>query len=111
MIAGPHGKLYIGSYPDYGLHGGAISVYDLEKQEKRVFPHVVPNQSIASLIYIESLDLLVAGSSVRGGGGTRALEKEARLILWDPREEKKIFETTPFPRPKRSFPLRRPLRV
>ena len=28
MIAGPHGKIYIGSYPDYGLHGGAISVYN-----------------------------------------------------------------------------------
>ncbi len=100
MIAGPHGKLYIGSYPAYGLHGGAISVYDLEKQEKRVFRDVVPNQSIASLIYIESLDLLVAGSSIRGGGGTRALEKEARLILWEPREEKKIFETIPVPEAK-----------
>ena len=100
MIAGPHSKIYIGSYPDYGLLGGAISVYDPKKTEKRVYRHIVKNQSIASLAYIEKLDLIAAGSSVRGGGGTRAIEKEARLILWDPKEEKKIFEIIPVPEAK-----------
>lgn len=100
MIAGPHGKIYIGSYPDYGLMGGAISLYDLEKNEKRVYRHIVKNQSIASLAYIERLDLIAAGSSVRGGTGTRAIEKEARLILWDPKEEKKTFEVIPVPEAK-----------
>lgn len=97
MVAGPHGEIYIGSYPDYGLHGGAISVYDPKKNERRVFRHVIPNQSIASLVYLESSDLIAAGSSVRGGGGTRALEREAKLILWDPKEEKKVFEIVPVP--------------
>jgi hypothetical protein len=55
------------------------------------------NQSIASLVYIEKLDLIAAGSSVRGGAGTHAIEREAKLILWDPKEEKKIFETIPVP--------------
>jgi hypothetical protein len=100
MIAGPHGKIYIGSYPDYGLFGGAISVYDPRKGEKRVYRHIVENQSIASLAYIGKLDLIAAGSSVRGGGGTRAVEKEAKLILWDPKEEKKIFEVIPIPEAK-----------
>ena len=97
MIAGPHGKLYIGSYPDYGLHGGAISVYDLRKNERRVYRHIIPNQSIASLAYLEKFDLIAGGSSIRGGGGTRAIEKEAKLILWDPKEEKKVFEIVPVP--------------
>ncbi len=97
MIAGPHRGVYIGSYPDYGLLGGAISVYDPKKNEKRVYRHIVQNQSIASLAYIEKFDLIVGGSSVRGGGGTRAIEKEARIILWDPGEEKKIFEMIPVP--------------
>jgi hypothetical protein len=95
MIAGPHGNVYIGGYPDYGLLGGAISVYDPKKNEKRVYRHVIQNQSIASLAYIDKLHLIAAGSSVRGGTGTRAIEKEARLILWDPKEEKKTFETVP----------------
>jgi outer membrane protein assembly factor BamB len=95
MLAGPHEKIYIGSYPDYGLMGGAISVYDPKKNEKRVYRHIIQNQSISSLAYIEKLDLIAAGSSVRGGGGTRAIEKEAKLILWDPKEEKKIFEIVP----------------
>jgi hypothetical protein len=97
MIAGPHDRVYIGSDPDYGLLGGAISVYDPGKNEKRVYRHIVQNQSIASLAYVDKLDLIAAGSSVRGGTGTHAVEKEARLILWDPREEKKIFEMIPVP--------------
>ncbi len=100
MLAGPHGKIYIGSYPDYGHLGGAIGVYDPKKNEKRVYRHVVQNQSIASLAYIDKLDLIAAGSSVRGGTGTRAVEKEAKLILWDPKEEKKIFEIVPVPEVK-----------
>jgi hypothetical protein len=100
MVTGPHGKVYIGSYPDYGLLGGAISVYDPKKNEKGVYRHIVKNQSIASLAYIEKLDLIAAGSSVRGGTGTRATEKEAKLILWDPKEDKKTFETVPVPEAK-----------
>ncbi len=97
MIAGPHGKVYVGGYPDYGMLGGAISVYDPKKNEKRAYRHIVQNQSIASLAYIEKVDLIVGGSSVRGGTGTRAIEKEAKLILWEPKEEWKISEITPVP--------------
>jgi hypothetical protein len=97
MISGPHGKVYVGGYPDYGLLGGAIGVYDPEKNEKRAYRHVITNQSIASLAYVEKLDLIAAGSSVLGGTGTRAVEKEAKLMLWDPKEEKKVLEITPVP--------------
>jgi hypothetical protein len=97
MIAGPHGKVLIGGYPDYGLLGGAIAVYDPMKNEKRVYRHIIRNQSIASLAYIEKFDLIAGGSSIRGGTGTHAVEKEAKLMLWDPKEEKKIFEIVPVP--------------
>ena len=100
MVTGPHGNVYIGGYPDYGLLGGAVSVYDPKKNEKRVYRHVVQNQSIASLAYIDKSDLIAAGSSVRGGTGTRAVEKEAKLILWDPKEEKKVLEIVPVPKVK-----------
>jgi hypothetical protein len=100
MIAGPHGRVYIGGYPDYGLLGGAIGVYDPMKNEKRVYRHIIQNQSIASLAYIEKLDLVAGGSSIRGGTGTRAIEKEAKLMLWDPSEEKKVFEIVPVPEAK-----------
>jgi hypothetical protein len=100
MITGPHGKVYIGGYPDYGLLGGAISVYEPKRNEKRVYRHVIQNQSIASLAYIEKFDLIAGGSSIRGGTGTHAIEKEAILMLWDPKEEKKIFEVVPVPEAK-----------
>jgi len=100
MIAGPHGNVYIGGYPDYGFLGGAISVYDPKQNERRVYRHIIQNQSIASLAYIQKLDLIAGGSSIRGGTGTHAIEKEAKLMLWDPKEEKKIFETVPVPQAK-----------
>jgi hypothetical protein len=77
--------------------GGAISVYDAKRAEKRVYRHVVQNQSMASLAYLHSVDLIAAGSSVRGGTGTHATEKEAKLILWDPQEEEKVSEIVPVP--------------
>ncbi len=100
MITGPHGKVYIGGYPDYGLLGGAISVYDPKQNERRAYRHIIQNQSIASLAYIKKFDLIAGGSSIRGGTGTHAIEKEAKLMLWDPKEEKKIFETVPVPKAK-----------
>jgi hypothetical protein len=97
MVAGPHGKVFIGGYPDYGLLGGAIGVYDPKKNEKRVYRHIIRDQSIASLVYIEKSDLIAGGGSILGGTGTHAVEKEAKLMLWDPKEEKKIFEIAPVP--------------
>lgn len=95
LVAAPHGKIYIGTYPDYGLHGGALSLFDPRTHEKRIYRHIVPNQSISSLAYIEKLDLVVGGTSIRGGGGTRAIEKQAKLFLWNPKEEQKVFEIVP----------------
>jgi hypothetical protein len=100
MMAGPHGKVYIGGYPDYGLLGGAIGVYDPKKNERRSYRHVIQNQSIASLAYFEKLDVIAGGGSVLGGTGTHAVEKEAKLMLWDPKEEKNIFEIVPVPEAK-----------
>jgi hypothetical protein len=45
MVAGPHGKS-IGGYPDYGLIGGAIGVYDPKTNGKRIFRNVVENQAL-----------------------------------------------------------------
>jgi outer membrane protein assembly factor BamB len=100
MIAGPHGKVFVGGYPDYGLLGGAIGVYDPKTNEKRAYRHILQNQSIASLAYIEKSDLIAGGGSILGGTGTHAVEKEAKLMLWDPKEEKKIFEIIPVPEAK-----------
>ena len=100
MLAGPHGKIFVGGYPDYGALGGAIGVYEPRKDEKRTYRHVIENQSIASMTYIEKLDLIAAGSSVQGGTGTRATEKEAKLILWNPKKERKVFEIIPVPEAK-----------
>ncbi|MEW5942113.1 MAG: hypothetical protein AB1750_20805, partial [Chloroflexota bacterium] len=94
MIYGPNGLIYIGSEPPYGELGGAIGVWD-PKQNRTIenYRHVVANQSIVSLAWEPQSGLIFGGSGNYGGGGTRAVEKEARFFAFDPKRRTKVFET------------------
>ncbi|MCC7375625.1 MAG: PQQ-like beta-propeller repeat protein [Verrucomicrobiales bacterium] len=85
MIRGPEGRLYIGSEPPYGEHGGALGVWDpaLNKTVEN-YRHLVTNQSIVSLAWDAKRGLIYGGSGNWGGGGTRPVEKEARFFAFDP---------------------------
>jgi hypothetical protein len=95
MIYGPNGLIYVGSEPPYGELGGAIGVWD-PKQNRTIenYRHVITNQSIVSLAWEPKSGLLFGGSGNYGGGGTRAVEKEARFFAFDPKKREKVFETT-----------------
>lgn len=98
MIHGPNERIYIGSYPEYGKHGGAIGVWD-PAQDKLVENHhnLIKNQAIASLAYDAQTGLIFGGSSTAGGGGTSPIEKEARFFAFDPAAKTLVFEEAPFP--------------
>ncbi len=98
MIVGPDEKIYIGSYPPYGEHGGALGVYDPVSNEFiENYRHLVPNQSIATLAYDKCGGLVFGGTSTQGGGGTVPVEKEAHLFAWDPSAKEKVMEIVPVP--------------
>ncbi len=40
---------------------------------------------------------MFGGSSIFGGGGTRPIEREARLFAWDPHKKRKVMEVVPVP--------------
>ncbi len=93
MALGPDNRLYIGSLPPYGELGGAMAVFDL-LAEKVVanYRNLVTNQSIVALACEPKTGLIFGGSSVTGGGGTTAIEKEARFFAFDPARGRKVFE-------------------
>ncbi len=96
MVVGPGGKLYIGSLPPYGEHGGAMGVYDpREDHFVENYRDLIPRQGIVSLIHHHESGLIVGGSSISGGGGTKPVEKEAHLFAWDSAARELVLDTVP----------------
>jgi hypothetical protein len=87
------GKVFIGTIPEYGQLGGVLAICDPKTDKIDVYHHVVPKQSITSLAYVGNV--IVGGTSIWGGLGQQPEEKEAKLFLWDPAKNEKVFETTP----------------
>ncbi|TMR97688.1 hypothetical protein [Nonomuraea basaltis] len=88
-------KIYIGSTPDYGLWGGALTVYDESTGEHTVLRAPVADQAVNSLTVLG--DTLWGGTSVNGGGGTSPKATEAKLFTYDLATGIKRDEHTPVP--------------
>jgi hypothetical protein len=96
MIVGPDDKIFIGSMPPYGELGGAMAVYDANRDAVvENYRHLIPNQSIVSLAYEPKSGLIFGGSSIFGGGGTQPVEKDAHLFAWDPNKKEKVVDIIP----------------
>ncbi|NEE04323.1 PQQ-binding-like beta-propeller repeat protein [Phytoactinopolyspora halotolerans] len=89
------GKLYVGTTPGYGEHGGALTVYDFTTGAHQVHRHIVQDQTISSLEAIDGT--LFGGSSVAGGGGTDPIATEAKIFTWDIATGHKTGEFAPIP--------------
>lgn len=85
MIHGPDKRIYIGSFPEYGLHGGSLGVWDPETDTlAENYTQLIENQSIVALAYDEKTGLVFGGSSTAGGGGTTPVAPSAKLFAFDP---------------------------
>ncbi|HCU37643.1 MAG TPA: hypothetical protein DGT21_20075 [Armatimonadetes bacterium] len=98
MIAGPEGRVYVGSIPDYGQLGGAMGVFDLERWELvENYRNLIPAQSIPALAYDPVTGLVFGGTSIHGGGGSTPTAKEALIYAWDPAAKEIVWQTVPVP--------------
>ena len=93
LIEGPDGRVYIGSVAGYGRVGGPLTVWNLSDDTVTSYPNLITDQSVVSLARWR--DLIVGGTTISGGGGSHATQKEAKLFLWDPGSRRKLFETVP----------------
>ena len=92
MMTTGEGKLIIGTIPDYGKLGGALTIYDPATGEKEVYRNVVQNQSITGLVYHNGL--IFGGSNIYGGLDIPPTETEAKMFVWDMAAKQKIAEFT-----------------
>lgn len=95
MVMGPDGKFYIGSVAGYGSVDGPLTVLDPRTNQVVKYSNVVSGESVVSLA--ASGNLVAGGTSIYGGGGSRPTQSQAKLFLWDPTTNKKIYESVPVP--------------
>ncbi|MGP3963519.1 hypothetical protein ACTWPT_46875 [Nonomuraea sp. 3N208] len=88
-------KVYIGSTPDYGLWGGALTVYDETTRTHTVLRAPVTDQGVTSLVVLGGT--LWGGTSINGGGGTTPRATETKLFTYDLATGAKRAEYTPVP--------------
>jgi glutamine cyclotransferase len=87
-------NIYMGTTPDYGKLGGALTVVNPKKPDTPVvYRNIVSDQAIASLTYYRGK--IWGGTSIEGGTGTKPKAKAAKLFCFDPKTNKKAGEYSP----------------
>lgn len=90
--AGPDNKLYIGTQPNYGLVGGALSVFDPATEKAQVYRNIIPDEEISGIATDDRY--VYCQSDKFGGGGSKPTTTGVHFFVWDPREKKIIFDKT-----------------
>jgi hypothetical protein len=101
-LAGPLGRVWFASLPDYGMWGGPLSWYEPKTGKKGVYHRIAGDGSCYTLAWLEKRNLMAVGTTIQGGTGTRPKVDRALLFLWDYRAEKKVWEGSP-DRPVHAF--------
>ncbi len=88
------GKAFIGSIPFYGELGGALTVYDPDKEDDpyTVYRNVVQDQSVNSLAYRDGK--VYGTTTINGGLGADPTAEEAKIFVWDVAKAEKIREVS-----------------
>jgi streptogramin lyase len=97
-LAGPLGRLWVASVPDYGMWGGPLSTYDPATDTKKAYYRIAGDASCYTLADLPKLGLIAVGTTIQGGSGTQPKVDQATLFLWDYQAEKKAWEG-PFEHP------------
>jgi len=92
MLAGPAGRIWTGSMPDYGMWGGPLAWYDPKTGERGSCRHVLKNHSVCSLAWIEPMGLIAGGTTIGAGTGTQPRAETAAFFLWDPAGDCKTWD-------------------
>jgi len=75
------GLVLIGTVPEYGHLGGALTVLDPASGDHRTYRNVVQDQSVVSLAHRDGI--VYGGTTIRGGLSTEPTTTEAHLFEFD----------------------------
>lgn len=92
---GPGNNLYIGTQPDYGLLGGALSIFDPTTEKIEILRNIIPDEEIGAIatgpryVYCEA--------DPGGGMGSTPKASHVHFFVWDPQQHRIVFDRT-FPK-------------
>lgn len=89
--------LLISGVPDYGVTGGALTLFDLQTETFETLEGLVGSQSIHAAVTLPDLDLVCFGTTWRGGSAAVAAASDPRLILYDFARRRVVFDTVAVP--------------
>ena len=84
ILNGPSGKLYVGTLPDYGARGGALTIIDPGDDTWQVFRHLVKDHSVTGLA--GGPEHVYVGTTTEADNYISPAEGDACLLVFDPRE-------------------------
>jgi len=87
---GPGNKMYIGTQPDYGLIGGALSVFDPVTEKLEVYRNIIPNEEISAVA--TDARYVYCGADPSGGGGSKSVATNSHFFVWNPSTRKIVFD-------------------
>ncbi len=90
ILKGPRNRLYIGSMPDYGARGGALTVVNPSDNSHKSYRHLVPDHSILGLA--AGPEHVYLGTSVIADGYIRPAEGNACFLIFDPGSENVLYK-------------------
>jgi hypothetical protein len=89
-------QVAVGSVPESGRLGGAITLWQPETGALQVYRNVVQDQTPVSMVLDHGL--LWGGTSIDGGYGIDPSTTSATLFAWDPATHKTVYQSNPFPK-------------
>lgn len=88
---GPGNKMYIGTQPNYGMLGGALSVFDPVTEKLKVYRNIVPGEEISAVA--ADSRFVYCGADPHGGMGSKPVAARSHFFVWDPALHKIIFDS------------------
>ena len=93
-LAGPLGRIWVASVPNYGCWGSILSYYDPHTRIRKTYEGIAGDASCYTLAYLKDQDLIAVGTTRAGGTGTKRKVEQSEILLWDYRNEKKVWNGT-----------------
>ncbi len=90
-------RLYTGSTPGYGLHGGYITEIDPESRSVLGTYQPFADQSVYSLTVLPDGKLVGGTSALGGTGAPNDPNAEAHVFVWDPATKQVTADAIPVP--------------